>query len=218
MRIIKLAALLFFAFLATPATASLMSSVTVDGKEWLQPADFTSLAPREILEVCPEGTCTSGTLNGHNMTGWTWASIEVVIGLLDSVTPYSEGYQPSGNSAFLYVNFEGDAVWATDWFDALDFVPTNIENQELIFRATSGWSYRSRSTNTGSWRRASVLDGISPGVRDQVSTSFLNSSRFRSVGAWFYRPAQVPTSSTLILLILAISLLLASQLARGQKA
>jgi hypothetical protein len=52
-------------------------TVTVDGKEWLQPKDFVSYSYNQVSEVCPEGVCT-GKLPGSNvnLTGYIWASID----------------------------------------------------------------------------------------------------------------------------------------------
>lgn len=72
--------------------------ITVDGKEWLQPAFFTTFSWNEINDVCPEGAC-SGFLYDYdsthcfaaicagysdNMTGWTWASSDDVNTLFNS--------------------------------------------------------------------------------------------------------------------------------------
>jgi len=50
-------------------------SVIQDGREWLQPKDFTNYSYNEISAVCPEGYC-SGMLPGStfNLDGYIWAS------------------------------------------------------------------------------------------------------------------------------------------------
>ncbi len=63
-------------------------SVIQDGKEWLQPVDFTgrpSYTYDEVNEVCPSGVC-SGTLPGDSfdLTGYTWASLDDVNALFNS--------------------------------------------------------------------------------------------------------------------------------------
>lgn len=51
------------------------STIVVDGKIWLQPDLFRFLSWNQIVAVCPAGACVDhGTLNGFDMTGWTWAS------------------------------------------------------------------------------------------------------------------------------------------------
>jgi hypothetical protein len=52
-------------------------TVTVDGREWAQLDQFTDLSWSDINAACPAGVC-SGVLNGYNMTGWTWASVDDV--------------------------------------------------------------------------------------------------------------------------------------------
>lgn len=56
--------------------------ITVNGNEWLQPAYFIDVTRKEINAVCPEGIC-AGKLNGYDMTGWTWASVEDVNALFN---------------------------------------------------------------------------------------------------------------------------------------
>ncbi len=60
-----------------------LATVTVDGREWAQVDQFTSsLSWNDINAVCPEGAC-SGILNGFDMTGWKWASVDDVIALFN---------------------------------------------------------------------------------------------------------------------------------------
>lgn len=49
--------------------------IVVEGREWLQPADFMNYSYNQISEVCPERVC-SGTLPGStkDLTGYFWAS------------------------------------------------------------------------------------------------------------------------------------------------
>ena len=48
-------------------------TIFVNGKEWAQVDLFTNLSWDDINAVCPAGMC-NGTLNGYDMSGWTWAS------------------------------------------------------------------------------------------------------------------------------------------------
>ena len=65
-----------------------LDTVTVDGREWAQVDQFTNLSGNDINSwsdinaVCPAGVC-SGVLNGYNMTGWTWASVDDVNALFN---------------------------------------------------------------------------------------------------------------------------------------
>jgi hypothetical protein len=69
-------------------------TVAVDGREWAQVDQFTDLSWSDINAVCPEGVC-DGMLNGYNMTGWTWASVEDVTALFNHYT--GSDYIFSGN-------------------------------------------------------------------------------------------------------------------------
>jgi hypothetical protein len=53
-------------------------TICVDGKFlWLQPRLFSNLSWLQINAACPGGPCRGGAvLNNHNMTGWTWASVQ----------------------------------------------------------------------------------------------------------------------------------------------
>jgi len=58
--------------------------ITVDGKQWLQATLFKDLTWDEINTVCPAGECKdNGNLNGYDMTGWTWATIDDVKALFN---------------------------------------------------------------------------------------------------------------------------------------
>ena len=50
-----------------------LDTIAVDGKIWYQPDLFIGVAYQEIADVCESEIC-NGPLNGHDMTGWTWAS------------------------------------------------------------------------------------------------------------------------------------------------
>jgi hypothetical protein len=68
-----------------------------DGKEWLQPVDFTGYTYNQVNAVCPGGLC-SGTLPGSSfdLTGYTWASVYEVSGLFNSYgvdPPFTEPFQ-----------------------------------------------------------------------------------------------------------------------------
>jgi hypothetical protein len=66
-------------FYLMPVFKRISNVITVNGKEWLQPALFLELSWDQINAVCPapSGVCRDNeTLNGYDMTGWTWASID----------------------------------------------------------------------------------------------------------------------------------------------
>lgn len=55
-------------------------TVKVEGREWLQPADFVNYSYNQLSEVCPDGMC-SGTLPGStiDLTGYNWASSDDIL-------------------------------------------------------------------------------------------------------------------------------------------
>jgi hypothetical protein len=58
--------------------------VMADGKEWAQPVLFRNLSWNQINAVCFGGPCVAGgILNGHDMTGWTWASATELLTLFE---------------------------------------------------------------------------------------------------------------------------------------
>lgn len=58
------------------------NTVVVGDKEWAQVDLFAGLSWEEIDSVCPNGDC-EGNLNGFDVTGWTWASIDEVSSLFN---------------------------------------------------------------------------------------------------------------------------------------
>jgi hypothetical protein len=79
---------------------------TVLGGGWAQVDLFLNLSWAEIQAVCPNGPCANGgSLNGHDMTGWVWASPSRVAGLFNSygltprVIPESFSFEPEDLSS-----------------------------------------------------------------------------------------------------------------------
>ena len=46
-----------------------------DGRLWAQPDLFQGLNWNDVNAVCPDGIC-AGTLQGYDMEGWVWASVD----------------------------------------------------------------------------------------------------------------------------------------------
>jgi hypothetical protein len=96
--------------------------VSRDGKEWLQPVDFTNLSWNDVNAVCPAGVC-AGTLNGVDVTGYTWASVAGVNALFSEygIVP------PLPPTPTLYI--ELDSTFAPDFF--ADFTPSDVFRARL---------------------------------------------------------------------------------------
>ncbi len=105
-------------------------TVLANGKEWYQPDLFTNLSWNQISTVCPyqNGACIAGgQLNGHDMTGWTWASVEDVSNLLNS---YGVSPPLAGNDC----RRSPGQTWIQDFYEA-GWRPTGYDNpQYLIFQ------------------------------------------------------------------------------------
>jgi hypothetical protein len=56
-------------------------TVSINGRQWMQPSLFNGITWKEINAVCPNSTgLCEGELNGYNMTGWIWTLPETVVG------------------------------------------------------------------------------------------------------------------------------------------
>lgn len=55
---------------------AITDSVAVDGTTWAQVDLFAGLSWTNIDAVCPSGVCGTDTLNGFDMAGWHWASVD----------------------------------------------------------------------------------------------------------------------------------------------
>jgi hypothetical protein len=71
-------------FYIMPIFKQFTDIIAVDGKQWYQVDLFRNLSWSDIDAVCPhpDGVC-SGLLNGYDMTGWTWASVDDVYALFN---------------------------------------------------------------------------------------------------------------------------------------
>lgn len=67
---------------AAPISATDM--VTVGNTRWAQPDLFLGISWDDVNDVCPAGLCGDGTLNGHEVSGWSWATIEEMNQLFNS--------------------------------------------------------------------------------------------------------------------------------------
>jgi len=121
-----------------PIFAKELDTITVDGKKWAQVDLFTSLSWVDINAVCP-GRIRNGLLNGYDMTGWTWASVDDVNALFN----YYIGSPQLGTGPDLYSQL--NSQWAPAFFGA-GFRITDYE--DVTNDAVWGWT-RSLSLMTG---------------------------------------------------------------------
>ena len=151
-------------------------TITVNGKEWAQVDLFYDLSWNDINAVCPSGIC-SGELNGFDMTGWTWASVEDVNTLFN----YYIGFEALGPGPDSYD--EDDSEWGPAFFHD-GWRPTNhipvIAIDGLLLDQNPG---EGEAALTG----GIVIDAISYAVDDVADTDRDFSPEEAHVGAWFYR-------------------------------
>jgi hypothetical protein len=147
--------------------------IKADGKEWYQPYLFKDLSWNDINEICQEGGC-KGVLNGIDLRGWTWASIDDFNALINFYIGRDE-LGPGG----------GDYYWELDseWFPAL---------------FEDGWrSSRAYSNFLGGITRdlfnvEGFYEAYNPYISDsrgshEVSTRADLNDYEAAGGAWFYR-------------------------------
>jgi len=208
--------LLMMVIFAISGPVQALPIVSVDGREWLQPADFLSISWNYIASVCSPttGDCTSGPLGTvTDMGPWTWAGVDDVNALFNSVV---------GNTAMGpgpdEVDYGFDSVFPL--FTAAGFSPTRSDR---LSTQISGWTRtlcnqfrcfptdpNNREAYIGVVAQGFGYDGI-PAV-DVISTAIsANAGASLAVGGWFFRdplpPQSAPTPDTAALLALAIATL-----------
>jgi hypothetical protein len=157
--------------------------ITVDGKEWYQPYLFLTLSWNDINSVCPAGKC-AGMLNGHDMAGWTWASIEDVNALFN----YYIGSEVLGPGPDGIINPGGDSAWAPAFYsDRWRFThgPSSNRGSRAVYANMRDLPELGKSYIGGIYD--DIHDGV--GVNDGVYTTGRHRPAIGSpyVGGWFYR-------------------------------
>jgi len=170
-------------FYLMPIFKTYQDIIKVDGKEWLQPDLFTNLSWNDINAVCSAdtGVC-SGELNGYDMNGWTWASVDDVNALFnhyigsDVLGPGPDDYEAEGPGSPWAAAFYADG-----WF------PNGLRNDGITDN-TDGW-VRDKSEEESAYSAylSDVLFVVP--IPDSVFTGnvgdVLDGKWF--IGGWFYR-------------------------------
>lgn len=160
-------------------------TVTVDDKEWAQVDLFTNLSWNDINAVCPAGVC-SGILNGYNMTGWTWASIDDITALFNHYFGSDElGPAPDATS-----DCAGALPFFTDGWRALDIT----DNDLISGMSLMGFSWGGMDADVAFKPVVSVLGlkDVPPEYCTMATNTvvFQNSGKetaFQARGGWFWR-------------------------------
>ncbi len=123
--------------------ASSSAAPTVDGRQWRELYETTGLSWSQVASVCPtdgQTPCT-GSVGGKDLTGWTWATSDQVLGLMDDYAPGLATAEPpvvSGIEGFwASISFLGVMRWTT-------YTASTYSYSEW----TGGWT-ASKNTETG---------------------------------------------------------------------
>jgi hypothetical protein len=163
-------------------------TIAVDGNMWLKPDLFNLITWLEINAVCPasnNGICVNGgVLNGQDMSGRTWASVDDTNALFNHYI----GSPVLGPGQDYYE--ELNSSWAPSFIAA--FGSTHADGYSA---GTSGWT---RTVSTVTSVRFADYVGISDCFLVENCSGQQNFDRAGTIaefredipisGAWFYRP------------------------------
>lgn len=185
---------------ATPIT----DTVIVDGKEWAQVEFFAPALWADINAVCPGGACTNGgTLQGYDMTGWTWATINDVNSLFNhyigspELGPGPDEYFGSPSDfAFTFFTDGWNAVYGDQGFGPTTSGLVQDSSTTIAFmNFVEDLGFSIANTNTdiddpaiyswGGWFYRPFVDSDSDGVSDASDNcpSVSNADQVNSDGA-----------------------------------
>jgi hypothetical protein len=194
-------AVVFAGWMGCTHAASITDTVFANGNEWAQPDLFLDLSWNDINTVCPGGVCGSGSLNGYDMAGWVWATVDELNQLFNhyigfaALGPGPDAWtnEPLPHSAY-------DAFVADGWRSTFDdFGPTNA--------LTSG---RMSDNSTFSAAMGNSFSPITFDWLEAASTNFPNGPEYDFItqGAWFVRASgEVPVPATVPLIGIAMAAL-----------
>ena len=171
--------------------APITDTVVAHGKEWAQVALFTSLTWYEIDAVCPSangGVCTTNSLNGWDMTGWTWAGMDEIYALFNAYgadPPMGPGIDGQ------FTSCDPDN-WVGQFFSD-GWTPTAIGGSGGNDESLSGW-LRTIAIQFEEIAFSAGLENSVPGTPScietppQAGTYYLDMNHSGSNGGvWFYR-------------------------------
>lgn len=185
-----------------PNCGILIDNVVIGDRQWAQVKLFDGLTWEEVNAVCPDGNCISGeTLNGWDMTGWKWASVDEVKLLFNTLI----------GSLVLYPGVDTYSV-PCDWnnlpaclqYLGITWTPSDFcsggNSDPAATAYFHGFEAISSSTGGCTWPSASLMGHVrdTSGDDDSVASagfsySYISSNRVgvyytaSGGGAWFYK-------------------------------
>lgn len=155
------------------------NTVTVGERIWAQPDLFIGVSWSQIMAVCPGGVCgTDAALNGFNLNGWTFASVDDVNALFNSFL----GADELGPGPDWY--FEDGSYWGTAFFIA-GFRQTGVYPN--VFRFVQGVTMTDSLQGGNYASHGAIIDRYSLSNGDEARTDYLAAKNNTTYGAWFYR-------------------------------
>jgi hypothetical protein len=178
----------------TCSSAGAQAAIVFDdghGKDWRQVTDTAGIGWSDIASACPlnGATACSGTVDGVNMTGWVFASVDQVGQLFSYFGEFPGGI---------------DQVNVPSTSHASDFLDNAINQtySDNIYRAVFGWT--STPTPGGSIWVAEVIDRPPSDPNGDFWSTDDNFGPGQSnfVGAWMWQPSAVPEPATWAMFII----------------
>ena len=196
----------------TVSAVPITDTVVVGGQEWAPVDLFSGTSWNTINMQCPAGTCAdTSTINGYDLAGWTWASVDAVQTLFDVFTGQSN---PAPSS---YT--ERDSSWAPAFLSFFGSTGGGCNGRSSCY--ILAWTSTPDPHSPGEYAYIGfVQDSERTFTRDYAST-YTNDGIHRpydNVGAWLVRPLNaVPVPATLALFGLGLASLWAIRRKRGAK-
>jgi hypothetical protein len=164
-------------------------TVNANGKEWAQPDLFDGLTWNQIVVACPGGICTAdAVLNGFEMNGWVWASVDELNSMLSSLASWCDlGSGPSECREpwtqlrtcqemdlffyeFRWSTFYCTGNWVESWAQTKGLTQTLADGDQAYLAGRDYVLYEG-----GGW--------------NIIATNWLVNRDVNGDGAWFYRSA-----------------------------
>lgn len=172
-------------------------TLIVDGNQWAQVDLFINLSWNDVNAACPSGICAAGvTLNGYDMSSWTWASVTELESLFINYDASLGALSAPENP---YIEDIG-STWATAFFDS-GWRPTFQDvNSRFVHGLLADQGFDA-SEGTG----GGIEQGFNGGTDYAwAGTGDLKTAAYVETGAWFYRPSEVPVPAAAWLLFSAL--------------